>query len=191
VGRTKRRKTMMTKKPSGFTLIEIAIATLVLGTALISMLGLFTRALALARQTGSFTIANFSAEREMELICANSYDTIRATYTNNGALLETTFDPSGEDDNLNGMLDAGEDANGNGALDSPFEGSGTIYAQETETSAASAVMRIKVVVCYMQDMRMIGEDVNFNGRLEAGENTIDATNAELDSPCQFETVVAQ
>ncbi len=151
------------KQVAGFTLAEIMIATIVLVVALVSTLGLLNHSLSLPENAGDSTIAMHEAEAKMEEICLDDYLTIRAAYTNGGALLETPFVISG----LNGM--------------------GAIYAKEL-AGATDGLMRIKVVVCYQEKNRLVGEDLDLDGILDQGEDTM-LTNGELDSPCQLETVV--
>lgn len=45
------------------------------------------------------------------------------------------------------------------------------------------------MVCYREKNRIIGEDANLNGVLDAGED--DNENGELDSPAHIETVIVQ
>lgn len=159
------------RKNAGFTLIEVLIATAILVTAILSTLSLLTHSLSLAQGDRELAVVQYEAEREMERICALDYLTIRngdatvgiPAYTNNGALRQTSIA------NITNNLDR----------------SGTVYAQEL---AVDGLIRIKVVVCYLQKNRPIGEDANFNGVLDGGEDA--NGNGELDSPCQIETVVA-
>jgi Tfp pilus assembly protein PilE len=144
----------------GLTLIEILIATVVLVVALLSTLGLLSHSLSLPEGNRDSTIALHEAEAMMEHICADDYLTIRATYA---TVAQTPFAIA----NLTGM--------------------GTVYANEL-SGATNGLMRVKVVVCYQHKNRIIGEDADFDGILDAGEDTILA-NGELDSPCQLETVI--
>jgi len=151
------------RKNTGFTLIEVLIATAILVTAILSTLSLLTHSLSLAEGDREIAVIQYETEREMERICALDYTTIRDTYTNAGALRQTSIA------NITNNLDR----------------SGTVYAQEL---AVDGLIRIKVVVCHRQKNHAIGEDANFNGILDGGEDA--NGNGELDSPCQIETVVA-
>jgi prepilin-type N-terminal cleavage/methylation domain-containing protein len=166
---------MKMQKPSGFTLAEILIATVVLAAALVGTLALFTRSLSLARGSGVFTIAQFEAERQMEEIYGNSYSAVRngdidegiPAYTDNGGWKATPFT----------------------LQNSSITGSGVVYGEEI----ASGLLSIRVVVCYRQGERIIGED-NGNGSGTALDGIVNGAedvngNNELDSPCQFKTVV--
>lgn len=164
------------KKTAGFTLIEVLIATMVLTIALVSAIGLFAYLLALPEGGRDSVIALHEAETKMEEICTNHYLTIRdgdtsaglPAYTNTGALLRTPFALAG------------------------LTGQGIVYGEELP-GAADGLMRIKVVVCYRQKNRIIGEDdgagagTALDGILNGAEDA--NGNGEIDSPCQLETVV--
>jgi len=156
---------MKKKNNSGFTLIEVLITSAIMVVALVSTLGLFGYLLSAAGGDRSFTIAEYEAERQMETILAIPYSDAKTTYTNNGALKVPpfTFDITG------------------------LSGKGVVYANELP-GTAGGLMRVKVVVCYRDKDRVIGEDTNFNGILDGGEDA--NGNGELDSPCQIETVLA-
>ncbi len=151
------------KNISGFTLIEILMASVIMIVALVSTLSFFAYSLSGAGGDKSLAIAEYEAERQMEVICAMDYSTVKATFTNNGAKKGTPFNLTG---NLTGM--------------------GTVYAEEL-LNATNGLMRVKVVVCYQDKDRTVGEDANFNGTLDGGEDA--NGNGELDSPCQIETVL--
>jgi len=163
------------KRSSGFTLIEVLITTVILVVAILSTLGLFGHFLLFSRESGSLAMAIYEAKTRMEEICVNSYQVIRngdagppvvLAYTNNGAKKETPF-----------------------ALTSNLTGMGTVYAEELpeDSPVLPGLIRIKVVVCYRQGQRIVGEDSNLNGRLDAGEDT--NGNKELDSPSEIERTV--
>lgn len=147
---------------TGFTLIEVLITTAVLVVAILSTLGLFSYSLSLTEEDRDLTIAQHEAERWMEEISGMDYVTLRTTYTNNGALRQTPFTISG------------------------LTGKGVVYAEELP-GAVNMLMRIKVVVCYRQKNRIIGEDTDFDGILDGNEDT--DGNGELDSPCEIEKVM--
>jgi Tfp pilus assembly protein PilV len=153
------------KKISGFTLIEVLTASVVLVTAIVGTLILFTNSLSLTELSRNSTMASYEVEVKMEEILADDFDTIKAIWKSGGGLQETPFTLV----NFN-----------------PGEASGTVYADDVR-GAADQLMRIKVVVCYKQRNKIIGEDTNLNGRLDASEDK--NLNGELDSPCQLETVI--
>ena len=157
------------KRNCGFTLIEVMIAAVILAVAVLSMLGLFTRSLALAESMRHLTIAQFEVKQMMEHMCTPSYQGIRDVYTNNGFRKETPF-------NIVGLT-----------------GKGTVYVNEL-AGGAYGLRRIKVVVCYRSKGGIVGED-NGSGTggiaLDGIVNGLEDANrnGELDSPCQMETVV--
>lgn len=169
------------KNNSGFTIVEVMVATLILTLAVLSMLGLFTRSMALVESQGASVKAQFEMQRKIEEILSMEYtapvpspgEGILEVYTDNGALQETPF-----------------------ALDAPeLAGSGTVYANELAgmTDPLNRLMEIKVVVCYQYRNAIIGEDDGSGGGTALNgvlDGTEDANgNNELDSPCQIETVV--
>lgn len=151
------------KNNSGFTLLEVMVTTLVLVVAIATSLSIFTYSLALTESVKQLTNAQYQVERQVEQIRAMDYLDVRNNFTNNGALRSTVM-----------------------AITNNQNLSGTIYANELP-GAANNLLRVKVVVCYAQRKRIMGEDANFNGVLDAGEDA--NGNGELDSPCQLETVV--
>ncbi|MFH2145852.1 MAG: prepilin-type N-terminal cleavage/methylation domain-containing protein [Candidatus Omnitrophota bacterium] len=53
-----------------------------------------------------------------------------------------------------------------------------------DTIEANYLLRVKIVLCWKQKNRIMGEDKNFNGLLDLGED--ENGNNELDSPCSIE-----
>jgi prepilin-type N-terminal cleavage/methylation domain-containing protein len=148
----------------GFTLLEILIAVVILTIAILSAITLFSRSLSISGNCQGMTIAMYELEQKAEEVCANDYQTIRSLYTNEGALQETPFTDLGS-----------------------LTGAGSIYANEV-AGLSDSLIRIKIVACYQEKNRIIGEDSNLNGKLDAAEDT--NGNGELDSPCCIETAVA-
>ena len=151
------------KKSQGFTLIEVLITTLFLSVALLSTLGLFAYSLTSAETNRNSTIAQYEVEGKIEEICANDYSIIKTTYTNAGAIKNTPFN-----------------------LINNLTGRGVIIAQEL-AGATNGLLKVKVAVCYGQGQRIIGEDTNLNGVLDAGEDL--NGNNEIDSPYAIERVI--
>lgn len=151
------------KKSSGFTLIEVLITTLFLTVALLSTLGLFAYSLSSADTSRNSTIAQYEVEGKIEEVCASDYSVIKTTYTNAGAVKNTVFN-----------------------LINDLGGKGVVIAQEVP-GATNGLIRVKVAVCYRQGQRIVGEDTNLNGILDAGEDA--NANNEIDSPYAIERVV--
>ncbi|MCM8800571.1 MAG: prepilin-type N-terminal cleavage/methylation domain-containing protein [Candidatus Omnitrophica bacterium] len=160
------------KKNAGFTLVEVLVAGSLLAVATLGALSLFGYFLSSSEFSNNLTCALYEAHQQMENLSRFAYTVIRdggteggvslPAYTNNGQKRETPFILT----NLNG--------------------SGTVYAEELPPTPRT-LMRIKLVVCFRQGQRVIGEDSNLNGRLDAGEDV--NGNGELDSPISIEKVI--
>lgn len=61
---------------------------------------------------------------------------------------------------------------------------GVVYVDDTDPE----LLRVTISVCWNQRNRIIGEDRNLNGALEAGEDA--NNNGVIDSPAQLVTLVA-
>ncbi len=144
------------KNSQGFTLVEVLITTLFLSIALLSTLGLFAYSLTSAETNRNSTAAQYEVEGKIEEVCAGDYSAIKTTYTNAGAIKSTVFN-----------------------LINNLTGRGVVIAQEL-AGATNGLMRVKVAVSYRQGQRVIGEDTNLNGVLDAGED-LNGYN-EIDSP---------
>ncbi len=151
-------------KNSGFTLIEVMVSTMLLVVALLGSLGVFARLLGITESDKSYLIAQKEAEAKMEELTRYNYPALIADYTNAGALKSTPF-------NLSSTM---------------IIGKGVVYAQEL-SGAANSLLSAKVVVCYRQKGRIVGEDTNLNGILDGAEDQ--NNNARIDSPCQLDTVM--
>lgn len=164
-------------KNAGFTLIEVVAGALILSVALLSTLSLLSHSINLPQANQNSILAIHQAEKKLEEICVDDYLTIAQQYTNRASghyyLKETPFSITG----LNGM--------------------GCVYAEQLPKISGGVeirpsdeqLIRMKVVVCYREKNRIIGEDANLNGVLDAGED--DNENGELDSPAHIETVIVQ
>ena len=172
---------------SGFTLIEVMIAAAVSVAVLLGLLGVFIACSDLNASARNLTIAINGAQQKLEEIRNHNFAQILNDYAA-GGMPGNLFDPGGEDDNLNSVLDLGEDDNGNGVLDSPLNGGGVVFI--SLVGGSSDLLQIRIVVSWMQKGgRHVGEDENFNGVLDAGED--DNGNGQLDSPAQIVTLMAE
>jgi prepilin-type N-terminal cleavage/methylation domain-containing protein len=170
----------------GFTLIEALIATLILGSVASGLIYGIIQCSNLQQNSQHLTIAMNAAQAEVEKIRNQEFASI--------AIGTFTFDPNGEDDNLNGSLDAGEDENGNGVLDSPFDGSGQIKTYYVAGSDNNLI-DIRVAVCWRQaNGRIIGEDNGAGGgtALDGRLNGTEDANGDtaIDSPCVIDAAIA-
>ena len=58
---------------------------------------------------------------------------------------------------------------------------------QVDVIEASFLLRVKITVSWQHRTKTIGEDANFNGVLDSGEDTV--ANGELDSPCSMITAI--
>ena len=61
---------------------------------------------------------------------------------------------------------------------------GVVYVDDTNPE----LLQVTISVCWRQGNRVIGEDTNLNGQLDAGE--VDNGNNIIDSPVQLVTIIA-
>jgi hypothetical protein len=61
---------------------------------------------------------------------------------------------------------------------------GVVYVDDTNPE----LLQVTISVCWRQGNRVIGEDTNLNGQLDAGE--VDNGNNIIDSPVQIVTIIA-
>lgn len=141
----------------GFTFPELLVAAMLLATAVVGLLLSYTKMIELQELSRNTTIAIEGMKDQVEMIKSTTFGLIPDTYdartfsvtgltgvgVTNVTVLEVDFleiwvtyswqqkngRVIGEDQNLNGVLDAGEDANGNGFLDSPAQFVTFVYAQ--------------------------------------------------------------
>ncbi len=133
----------------GFTLIELLFAVGILAVVLCGILATYSSCFVLGATSKNTNIATNAAIGLMEEVRSTPFAQIPNDYgdlnfavngipasrgvvyvdDSNPELLEITVEVCwrqgnrviGEDENLNGILDAGEDVNGNGRIDSPVE----------------------------------------------------------------------
>jgi prepilin-type N-terminal cleavage/methylation domain-containing protein len=147
-------------KAQGFTLAELMVATLILVIVLVGMLASYVTCMELADLSRNTSTAINIAQAKVEEIKNDTYINIQNDY-----------DPAG-----NGV---------------PFNivgltGRGVTYVNATNPD----LLRITVTVCWRQkNGRVIGEDTNLSGQLDAGEDR--NGNVILDSVAQVITFIAR
>lgn len=191
----------------GMTLVELLIGTALLvggGGALV--MGMHYGMIHSEYLT-DYQVAMNAAQGRLEELASTDIDTLwtGAEWANargaNGRCMGL-----GEDRNCNGALDAGEDLNGNAALDEPLAGARLVVqiqaaplvdpddwceppldecAPPTTNPTNPTLLDLHVAACWRTRGRNYGEDVNCNGRLDAGEDTDGDTWA--DSPAMAST----
>jgi len=165
-------------RKSGFTLVEVLIASVILVGVLAAILSVFTQSLKLTQGANNHTMAIEAAQFGLENIRAR-IDPADETNIISFARLDQwdnqTFQMARLGNNFRVTCYVGRD------LDIATAGSQQIDAPLT--------WRVKVLTCWRESGgRIIGEDQNLNGQLDAGEDQ--NANGELDSPAQLETVLS-
>ncbi len=150
-----------------FTLMELMIGAAVLAIALLGLLGVFTGCFGLNESAGNLTIAISHARCVMEEI---------------------------RDRNIPSIVTA-EDWTAWAQADPPAGGGcNSLDGESINVSYPSGIaanpLEIVITVCWREKgSRIMGEDSNLNGSLDAGED--DNGNNRLDSPAQLVTLLAE
>lgn len=143
----------------GFTLLELMIAVTVLIVALAGLLAVFAHLMSLNENSRKFTLAVAACQDKLEEIHNANFSTLYTTY--NGA----SFNPNG--------FTAGE-------------AKGAISINNSNPN----LLQVCVSVSWRtRSNRVIGEDKNLNGMLDAGEDM--PINNRLDSPAELITLMCQ
>ncbi|MCG2713184.1 MAG: type II secretion system GspH family protein [Candidatus Omnitrophica bacterium] len=145
---------------TGFTLVEILITTMIMAIAITATL-----------QSMNYLLQNNEADN-ISVICMNTIE----------GMMDEIRNVTYEDivANYNGTQFTLAELTARG-----IQHSGMVMANELE---AGFLTRAKIVVCWQNRTRIIGEDVNFNGVLDDGEDA--NGNGELDSPMMIEAAIA-
>ena len=144
----------------GFTLVEVLVSALIMGSIIVGLLQLFIYCSLLSEMSGNITIATSEAQSKMDEIRNTTFSLITTNY------------PSGTSFNLNQIT-----------------GKGVIYIDSTTAPANSNLYRIKISVSWRnKNGRVIGSDKNLNGAIDAGE-ALDS-DGNLDSLVKLVSYVA-
>jgi len=147
------------KNKYGFTLVEILVSLAIMAVAITGTLRIMNYVLQI-NETNEVQIPGMNAvEGMMDEIRNVPFDDISAKYDN------TQF-------TLNILTNRG------------IPHVGTV---DIQTIVPNYLLRVKIVLCWQQKTRVIGEDTNLNGFLDGGEDT--DGNGELDSPCFVEAMI--
>jgi hypothetical protein len=145
----------------GFTLMELMITGGVLILVVAGILRLFIYGLNLSQMAGDLTAAVTEVQGEFEEIRNCSFSRITFDYAAGGVP-------------------------GNIFSFSQLNGTGVIYIDDTNQE----LLEIEIVASWQTAAgRVIGEDKNLNGILDAGED--DNANARLDSPLAVVSLIAK
>jgi hypothetical protein len=130
---------------TGFTLVEVLVASVILIISLGGVLSLFFYCFSLNERSREYTIAIAEAQNQLEelpaagVLTGGTFNFNLSLLSGRGVIYVDDSNPEliririvvswqsnrdrrtiGEDKNLNGILDAGEDLNNNSELDSPI-----------------------------------------------------------------------
>ena len=146
----------------GFTLVEVLIAAGILAIVLVGLLQTFIQCSLLASMAGNLTSAVAQAQNKMEEIRNHNYDLITTDYAPVGTPPANTFNVS------------------------PLDGKGVIYIDSSNAN----LLKITIDVCWKEkDNRIVGEDTNRNGVLDAGEDQ--DGDGQIDSIVKLMTLLAK
>lgn len=147
------------QKEKGFTLIEVLASLLILVVAITSTFQVINHLLYL-KETNDITVPSLNAAQGMlDEIRNVPFDSIISEY-------------SGQTFTVEELTNKG------------ISHRGVVLVNSLEDDF---LLRVKVVICWMQKNRIMGEDKNLNGILDSGEDK--DGNGEIDSPCSLETSI--
>jgi prepilin-type N-terminal cleavage/methylation domain-containing protein len=149
-------------KKNGFTLVEVLVTTAILAVAICGVLLVYSGCSALIVTSRASNIAMSAAVEMMENItdfASSDYGNTISTYNLRNFTIND-WPP------INGTPQA----------------IGVAYVVNNTTGN---FLQVTVSVCWRQGKRIIGEDVNLNGKLDAGEDK--NGNGIIDSPVQLVT----
>jgi type II secretory pathway pseudopilin PulG len=162
----------MRLKRKGLTLIEVLLAAGILAFCLSGLLLSYVNLFILMDLARDFTYANNALQAQMEGI----KNTVFANLT---ALNNTNFAVTGN--NSSDIIGTG--VIGVFDVNDPFRNTNTTYAD---------LKRVRIVISFRSRARIIGEDKNLNGILDAGEDDpgygVNGTG-RLDSPVEAVTII--
>ena len=188
-----------------FTLVEVLVGTAVLVGGGGALLAGMNAAIIHTTYLNQMQTAMYAAEGKLAELSTVDFETLATgvAYVNarrpsppNPMVLPTGLCAGlGEDLNCNGILEfapTNEDVDGDNVLNEPsFGGRLTIQIQPADPAhpLQPNLLNLHVAACWRSSGRVIGEDKNLNGRLDAGE---DANGSGwMDSPVMISTLIAR
>ena len=143
---------------NGFSIVEVLIATVVLALAICGILGAYTTCLVLVTTSKNVSAATNAAQGVIEEIRSTPFVDIINDF--DGMIFTVNDIPSSR---------------------------GVVYVTDTGALGSSELLGVTVSVCWQQGNKIIGEDANLNGVLDAGEDV--NGNGMIDSTVQLKTQV--
>ena len=161
----KNRLLIFSKSPcdgKGFTLIEVLLAGTILTIALCGLLQTYLQMFVLVDLMRDQALATNAVQAKMEEIKNMNFLNLSSA---NGPFNLTTYGfPSSQS-------------------------KGGVEVTENFSGYTGALTKVRIVANYKSRNRTIGEDVNFNGALDTGEDT--NNNTRLDSPVEVVTLISK
>lgn len=146
---------------SGFSLVELMLAIAILTVGIVGLLASYINILTLNETSRKFNLVVNAMQAQEELLRNEDFDNLLG-YNGN------TFDIAG------------------------FAASGAKGRIEVTTTAYSDLIKIRAVASYKtKDGRIIGEDKNLNGSLDALQGEDANANGILDSPAEMVTLIVR
>jgi len=149
------------KKQNGFTLVEILISTAIMAMAVAGTLQILTTLIQMNETNENLILCTNAVQGIMDEVRNVDFSNIVATY-NNKKFTRPELTAKGI----------------------THQGLITVTVLEP-----GYLLRVKVIICWQDKNRTMGEDENFNGSLDGGEDA--NGNGELDSPCMVEAAIAE
>ena len=159
----------MVRKKTGFTLIEVVIAMLVVFVAVIGLLAAYASSFELVETARNTTYALNEAQEKIEELRGHTFTDIYTYYTT----------PPNDRFDVDGI----SATDGEGSIEIINDGS------DPQGLTSANLLQVTVTVCWSQRSgRIIGEDTDLDGELDAGEDA--NGNGIMDSPVMLVTYVA-
>ena len=153
------------KAHSGVTFVELLITSAILSVVILGCLQLFIYSSTEAEMTGNLTSALTETQNKIEEIRNHTYSNIVTDYASGGT--------PGNTFNLTLLT-----------------GKGIVYIDNSTAPCNSELLCLQVVVSWRNKYnRVVGEDQNLNGVLDAGEDL--NGNGKLDSPAMLMSMITR
>ena len=162
------------RSKTGFTLAELMVAALILITILVGLLASYVTCFDLNETSKNVTLAMDAINQKMAEVSDYSFSNICSQF-NNGNFTLADADIA--------LMPAGD--SWGKIYVYPYTGS-AITSSCADCTCDYDMLRVVISVCWRQKSgRVIGEDKDLDGVLDAGEDT--NANGQIDSPAQLVT----